>query len=534
MRPWPPVSWPPRPPRLSRRPSRRRSIPSWAAPRPPHTIRFPRRPPWPPARRISCAASARTRAVPGSPCDFRTGGSLDRRRDTAAGGHRVAAGRGRSGGRGADRDRVGQRGQRPGAIAVYGVKHLRYSGFAGHDAPLAAYGVVTCPSRLAPADRRRAGATPPVARLGVRRDSRTRSSPPWWCARPSGTPLFRFGPAADDAYLGDTATAGAGWPVFRASLPAVGGRPADRDAAGIAAAAALRVARRDRRAGGGRAAAAPPGAGAGAASGDFTSSVSHELRTPLTQILLFAETLQLGRAGGEGERRQALGIIVQEARRLAHLVENVLHLSRAERRMVRVQAGGTASRAAVAGDGGTLRAARGRSRPAGDRAGGDAGGAGACRLAAPDRDQPARQRGEVRATGRAGDAPRVAGGGPCAARRGGCRSRHPAAADRDEGVGAVRPARALARRWRGAGSASRSCASWPRHTGGAAGSRTRRAAARSSWSSCRSAAERRRKRRPDGRRSSSSRTTRTSRSVSAPTSSSRATRSRSRGTAPAG
>jgi signal transduction histidine kinase len=69
---------------------------------------------------------------------------------------------------------------------------------------------------------------------------------------------------------------------------------------------------------------------------DFTSSVSHELRTPLTQILLFGETLELGRAGGEDERRQALAIIVQEARRLAHLVENVLHLSRAERRMVRV------------------------------------------------------------------------------------------------------------------------------------------------------------------------------------------------------
>jgi signal transduction histidine kinase len=70
---------------------------------------------------------------------------------------------------------------------------------------------------------------------------------------------------------------------------------------------------------------------------DFTSSVSHELRTPLTQILLFAETLELGRVGGEGERRLALGIIVQEARRLAHLVENVLQLSRAERRMVRVR-----------------------------------------------------------------------------------------------------------------------------------------------------------------------------------------------------
>jgi signal transduction histidine kinase len=70
---------------------------------------------------------------------------------------------------------------------------------------------------------------------------------------------------------------------------------------------------------------------------DFTSSVSHELRTPLTQILLFGETLELGRAGGEDARREAVSVIVQEARRLAHLVENVLHLSRAERRMVRVR-----------------------------------------------------------------------------------------------------------------------------------------------------------------------------------------------------
>ena len=70
---------------------------------------------------------------------------------------------------------------------------------------------------------------------------------------------------------------------------------------------------------------------------DFTSSVSHELRTPLTQILLYAETLELGRAAGESERRRALGVIVQEARRLAHLVENILQFSRAERRMVRVR-----------------------------------------------------------------------------------------------------------------------------------------------------------------------------------------------------
>jgi len=69
---------------------------------------------------------------------------------------------------------------------------------------------------------------------------------------------------------------------------------------------------------------------------DFISSVSHELRTPLSQILLFAETLSLGRVRTENERRAATGVIVQEGRRLMHLVENILHFSRAERRMTRL------------------------------------------------------------------------------------------------------------------------------------------------------------------------------------------------------
>ncbi|MEW5917750.1 MAG: histidine kinase dimerization/phospho-acceptor domain-containing protein, partial [Gemmatimonadota bacterium] len=61
---------------------------------------------------------------------------------------------------------------------------------------------------------------------------------------------------------------------------------------------------------------------------DFTSSVSHELRTPLAQILLFGETLNLGRARSEEERVLAATSIVREARRLMHMVENVLHFSR--------------------------------------------------------------------------------------------------------------------------------------------------------------------------------------------------------------
>lgn len=69
---------------------------------------------------------------------------------------------------------------------------------------------------------------------------------------------------------------------------------------------------------------------------DFISSVSHELRTPLSQILLFAETLNLGRVRTEDERHSATEVIVQEGRRLMHLVENILHFSRAERQMTRL------------------------------------------------------------------------------------------------------------------------------------------------------------------------------------------------------
>lgn len=67
---------------------------------------------------------------------------------------------------------------------------------------------------------------------------------------------------------------------------------------------------------------------------NFVAGVSHELRTPLAQVRMFAETLLLGRVRNEDERVRSLQIIDQEARRLTHLVENILQFSRAERRMV--------------------------------------------------------------------------------------------------------------------------------------------------------------------------------------------------------
>jgi signal transduction histidine kinase len=69
---------------------------------------------------------------------------------------------------------------------------------------------------------------------------------------------------------------------------------------------------------------------------DFIASVSHELRTPLAQVRMFAETLLLGRVRSEEERLRSLQIVDQEARRLTHLVENILQFSRAERELIRL------------------------------------------------------------------------------------------------------------------------------------------------------------------------------------------------------
>ena len=69
---------------------------------------------------------------------------------------------------------------------------------------------------------------------------------------------------------------------------------------------------------------------------DFISGVSHELRTPLAQIRMFSETLTLGRVRSDEERRRSLSIIDQEARRLTHLVENLLHFSRSERQTAHI------------------------------------------------------------------------------------------------------------------------------------------------------------------------------------------------------
>jgi PAS domain S-box-containing protein len=63
---------------------------------------------------------------------------------------------------------------------------------------------------------------------------------------------------------------------------------------------------------------------------DFVSTVSHELRTPLTSIRSFSEILLDYGDADESVRREFLGIIHKESKRLTRLVDDVLDLAKIE------------------------------------------------------------------------------------------------------------------------------------------------------------------------------------------------------------
>lgn len=60
---------------------------------------------------------------------------------------------------------------------------------------------------------------------------------------------------------------------------------------------------------------------------EFVTRASHDLRTPVAQIRMFADTLRLGRVRTEEEQQRSLAAIDRGARRLSHLVDNVMQFA---------------------------------------------------------------------------------------------------------------------------------------------------------------------------------------------------------------
>ncbi len=65
---------------------------------------------------------------------------------------------------------------------------------------------------------------------------------------------------------------------------------------------------------------------------DFIANASHELRTPLASLLGFVETLQGPARDDAAARGRFLGIMREQASRMARLIDDLLSLSRAEQR----------------------------------------------------------------------------------------------------------------------------------------------------------------------------------------------------------
>ncbi|OCW56418.1 ATP-binding protein [Hoeflea olei] len=65
---------------------------------------------------------------------------------------------------------------------------------------------------------------------------------------------------------------------------------------------------------------------------DFVANASHELRTPLASLMGFIETMQGPARGDEKARDQFFGIMLEQAQRMARLIDDLLSLSRLEMR----------------------------------------------------------------------------------------------------------------------------------------------------------------------------------------------------------
>jgi signal transduction histidine kinase len=217
----------------------------------------------------------------------------------------------------------------PGRVAFYAIR------YAQHGAPLAAYGFTSCPRAIADGVLRDVMTAHALLPGSVTGGSANDSLLVVTVSDLSGHEWFRsaspsVGGAIASPYASEVALDGAGVPLvvraaLRASAPEVllvGRPPASRLpmllgllalTAALAAVALMQLRREHELA---------------RLRADFTSNVSHELRTPLAQILLFGETLELGRVRSDADRRLAVETIVHEARRLMRMVDNILHFAR--------------------------------------------------------------------------------------------------------------------------------------------------------------------------------------------------------------
>ncbi|MDQ2890469.1 MAG: HAMP domain-containing histidine kinase [Gemmatimonadota bacterium] len=196
-----------------------------------------------------------------------------------------------------------------GRAVTYGVKYAPY------DAPVAVYGLVTCPHALAAVLSAAAprGATESVISILAVAGTDT---------------LFGHSRGVSPA-LATTDVGGIQLSTYATFAQPLSGIVIERDVvppvaltlmlAGTIALASIAVAQliRDRR--------------AVRMQAELITTISHELRTPLAQILLYSETLALDRVRGDAAKQAAAQRIVDEARRLAEIVSNVVGLSRAEK-----------------------------------------------------------------------------------------------------------------------------------------------------------------------------------------------------------
>jgi len=216
----------------------------------------------------------------------------------------------------------------PGRVVFYAIR------YAQHGAPLAAYGFTSCPRAISDGVLRDAMIAHALLPGSVTGGATNDSLLVLTVADTRGSEWFRSSPATPDSaaspYASEVALEGVGIPlVVHAALRSSAselllvGRPSGSRlpillgllalTAALAAVALMQLRREHELA---------------RLRADFTSSVSHELRTPLAQILLFGETLELGRVRTDADRRLAVETIVHEARRLMHMVDNVLHFAR--------------------------------------------------------------------------------------------------------------------------------------------------------------------------------------------------------------